>query len=82
MEMQNNTTTKPLNQNKMEYQKVNWTDVYLGKFKWYRKLIGGVWYKHTYTDDAYNLRLNSYKEFWAKYGEFSQYTKVVEKEQY
>lgn len=66
----------------MEYQKVTWMDVYLGKFKWYRKLRGGVWYKHAFTNDAYALRLTSYKNFWARYGEVNRFSRVVGKEIY
>ena len=63
-------------------QKQTWTDTYLGKHKWYRKLRGGYWYKHVFTNDAHELRLNSYRYFWARYGEINRYSVVVEQEIY
>lgn len=63
-------------------QEQKWIDVYLGKYKWYRKLKKGHWYKHTFTNDAYQLRLNSYQDFWARYGEVNRFTVVVEQEIY
>jgi hypothetical protein len=63
-------------------QKQTWIDTYLGKCKWFRKLRGGYWYKHVYTNDAYELRLDSYRYFWARYGEVNLYSVVVEQEIY
>jgi len=41
---------------------------YLRKLKLYRKLKGGVWYKH--------------KNTWARYGELNRFTKVIKIENY
>ena len=32
--------------------KQRWIDTHLGKYKWYRRLVGGNWYKHQFTRDA------------------------------
>jgi hypothetical protein len=62
--------------------KQRWIDTYLGKYKWYRKLVGGVWYKHQFTRDALQLSVTFSGSWWARYGELNRYSKVVELETY
>jgi hypothetical protein len=57
-----------------------WLDVYLGKYKWYRKIIGGYWYKHQFTKDGQELTFIEGKTWWARYGELNRYSIVVEQE--
>lgn len=57
-----------------------WLDVYLGKYKWYRKIRGGYWYKHQFTKDAQELTFIEGKTWWARYGELNRYSIVVEQE--
>lgn len=58
---------------------MNWIDVYLGKYKWYRKLAKTIWYKHRNT---YQLSGLIFSSFWAKYGEINRFTKVIKIENY
>jgi hypothetical protein len=37
----------------------------LTNFKWYRKLLGGGWYKHQFTKDARELTFDEGTTFWA-----------------
>lgn len=59
-----------------------WLDVYLGKYKWYRKKRGGYWHKHQFTKDARELTFDEGVTFWAKYGEINRYSIVIEQEIY
>lgn len=59
--------------------KATWTDVYLGNYKWYRRLIKGNWYKHRNT---YQLQGLIFDYFWARYGEINRFTKVTEIEKW
>ena len=52
---------------------------YLHRFKWYRKYIGGTWYKHKNT---YQLPLTYFDYFWAMYPKINRYTDVIEQENY
>lgn len=54
-------------------------DLHLNKFKFYRRLTGGIWYKHSNT---YQLSGLVFDYFWARYGEINRYTKVKEIENY
>ncbi len=40
---------------KKESIKMSWIDVYLSGYLWYRKLTGGTWYQHIFTQDAAEL---------------------------
>lgn len=52
----------------------------LTRLKWFRKYLGGTWYKHKNT---YQLRGLIFDYFWTnKYGEINRFTKVVEVEKY
>ena len=62
--------------------KQRWVDVYLGKYKWHRKLVGGVWYKHKFTRDAQEICVTFIGTWWARYAELNRYSKVVEVETY
>jgi hypothetical protein len=53
-------------------------DCYLSKFKIYRRLVGGWWYKHQFTKDAAQLSPNFVGTFWARYGEINRYSTVIE----
>lgn len=55
----------------------NWLDVYLGKYKWYRKLTKGTWYKHQFTKDAEELTFSSGDTWWATYGKINRYSDVI-----
>lgn len=54
----------------------------LKNFKWYRKLQGGVWYKHQYIKDALQLTLNPGDTFWARYANVNKFSKVIKIENY
>jgi hypothetical protein len=56
---------------------MTWTDVYLGKYKWYRRLKGGTWYKHQFTKDAQELTFPEGKTWWATYGKINRYYNVI-----
>ncbi len=62
--------------------KQTWLDVYLGKYKWYRKIRGGYWYKHQFTKDAIELTFDEGGTWWARYGELNRYSIVIEQEIY
>lgn len=61
---------------------MNWLDVYLGKFKCYRKHTKKKWYKHSFTVDALQLSPNLSGYFWATYGEINRYSVVDKIENY
>lgn len=63
-------------------QKQTWLDVYLGRYKWYRKLKGGKWYLHQFTIHAEELTFSKGDTFWARYGKLNRYTNVIEQEQW
>ena len=46
---------------------------FLNNFKWYRKFIGGTWYKHT---------LPNNDQFWSKKKHFKYYTLITKLEYY
>jgi hypothetical protein len=48
---------------------------FLTKYKWYRKLIGGIWYKHAVPGPRS-------KEFWSKKKHFKHYTLIIKLEYY
>lgn len=56
--------------------------LFLSRFKWFRKLKGGVWYKHAFTKDASELTLPTGVEFWAIYSKINRYSDVIEIENY
>jgi hypothetical protein len=58
---------------------MNWIDVYLGKYKWYRMLTKTTWYEH---QNTYQLPGLIFSSFWAKYGELNRFTKVIKIEKY
>ncbi len=50
------------------------------KCKWYRKFIGGTWYKH---ENTFQLPGLWFDYFWTnRYGQINRYTKVTEVEDY
>lgn len=55
---------------------------YFSNYAVYRKKKGGVWYKHIFTNDAYELGIFSKGTFWARYGWLNRYTKVIDIEEY
>ncbi len=63
-------------------QKQTWLDVYLGGFKWYRKLRKGTWYKHSFTEDAQELTFVAGNTWWARYGKINRYSNVIKTENY
>ena len=66
----------------METKKQTWIDTYLGRYKWYRKLRKGTWYKRSFKVRAYELKLKSYSDYWTRYGGKSSYCEVVDIERY
>lgn len=52
------------------------------RFKWFRKLKGGIWYKHEFTKDAEELTFPQGMTWWAGYGEINRYSKVIKIEIY
>lgn len=66
----------------MKNQKTTWLDVYLNRYKWYRRLRGGYWYNHRFTSDAGALTFCEGKMWWARYGKINRYSDVVEEESY
>lgn len=62
----------------MKNEKQTWIDTYLANYKWYRKLKKGTWYKRSFNDRAYDLRLNSYSDYFTRYGGISSYCEVVD----
>ena len=54
----------------------------MGNYKWYRKLKGGVWHQHRFTNDAYQLRLNGHNDWWARYSKINRYSNVIDTEVY
>ena len=62
--------------------KQTWLDVYLGKYKWYRKIKGGYWYKNQFTKHAIELTFDEGGTWWARYGEINRYSIVIEQEYY
>ena len=63
-------------------QKQTWIDVYLGKYKWYRRLRKGCWYKHQFTKYAQELTFLPGRTWWARYGEINRYSIVIAIENY
>ena len=63
-------------------QKQTWLDTYFGKYKFYRKLRGGYWYKHQFTKYAIELTFDEGDTWWARYGELNRYSIVIEQEIY
>lgn len=66
----------------MRNNKQRWIDGYLGKYKWYRRLVGGYWYKHQFTRDAQEICATWIGSWWARYGELNRYSIVIEQETY
>ena len=51
-------------------------------FKWYRKLKGGIWYKHEFTNDALDLCCTFIGSFWSRYDELNRYSTVIDIEEW
>jgi hypothetical protein len=52
------------------------------KYRWYRKLMGGTWYKHQFTKDAEQLTFPQGVTWWARYSKLNRYSEVIETETY
>ena len=59
------------------FMKQTWLDVYFGRFKWYRKMKKGIWYKHQFTKDAEELTFPQGDTWWARYGKINRYSDVI-----
>lgn len=46
---------------------------FLNNFKWYRRFIGGIWYKHAAPNSNH---------FWSKKKHFKYYTLIIKLEYY
>ena len=60
--------------------KQTWLDDYFGKFKWYRKVRKGTWYKHQFTINAEELTFPQGNTWRARYGKINRYSNVIETE--
>lgn len=61
---------------------MTWIDVYLGRFKFYRKRKGGTWFLHEFTKHSEQLTFPKGGLFWATYGEINRYSRVIKIEKY
>lgn len=61
---------------------MTWLDTCFGRFGFYRKLSGGIWYQHTFTNDAIQISYNFIGNFWARYPKINRYSDVVTQENY
>jgi len=52
------------------------------RFKWWRKLKGGTWYKHQFTRDAIELTFDEGGTWWTRYDKINRYSSVIEVESY
>ena len=52
------------------------------EFKFWRKLMKGIWYKHKFTKNAEELTFPQGKTWWARYGNINRYSSVVKIETY
>jgi len=52
-------------------------DVYLNKYRWYRRWRGGVWYKHQFTKDAEELTFTQGGTWWARHDKINRYSDVI-----
>jgi hypothetical protein len=68
--------------NKEITTKPTWLDFYLSKYKWYRKMKKGNWFKHQFTKDALELSYTFQGTWWARYPEINRYSEVVDMESY
>ena len=48
------------------------------RFRFYRALVGGKWYKHQMNGELPNC----YGAFWAQYGKIDRYTDIIKEEDY
>jgi hypothetical protein len=62
--------------------KQRFIDTYFKKYKWYRRLVGGTWYKHQFTRDAQELCISFVGTWWARYNQINRYSKVIKIETY
>jgi hypothetical protein len=62
--------------------KQTWLDTYFAKYKWYRKLKGGKWYKHQFTRDALEICVSFTGTWWTRYGKINRYSNVINEEIY
>lgn len=63
-------------------QKTTWMDVYFNKYRWYRSLRKGIWYKHQFTKYANELTFSEHGTWWARYDKINRYSNVIEFEVY
>jgi len=50
-------------------------------FRWYRRLCGGIWYKHQFTEDAgWICSTWIGNTFWARYDYINRYSEVIKTE--
>lgn len=54
----------------------------MNKFKLFRKIKGGLWYKHQFTKDAEELTFSQGETWWARYSKLNRYSNVIAVEQY
>jgi len=52
------------------------------RFKFWRKLKGGTWYKHQFIKDAEELTFPQGKTWWTRYGKINRYSNVITTEDY
>jgi hypothetical protein len=60
-----------------------WLDyLWLNRFQWYRKWRKGSWYKHKFTNDAFELCATWSGTWWARYSDINRYSIVIDNEKF
>lgn len=52
------------------------------RFRFWRKLLGGIWYQHEFTEAAEQITMPEGVRFWSRYDSLSRYTKVIKTENF
>ena len=54
----------------------------MNRFKFWRKLKSGTWYKHQFTNDATELGFSPFITWWARHSVINRYSKIIKTETY
>lgn len=54
----------------------------MNRFRFYRKIKGGIWYKHRFTKEANIFGIYEGTTFWARYGNINRYSEVINIEKF
>ncbi len=52
------------------------------EFKWWRRLLGGVWYKHSSSRDGLELSMSIGTTWWARHYKINRFSDVIQIENY